>query len=324
MASTSSSARRRSGSRPLAALLEGSGIGIGAQTMHWSAQGAYTGETSGAMLDGVASHVILGHSERRQYDGETDEAVARKVASAVEYGLVPDRRRSASGSRSARRRPRRRGDRPPAASRAEPSGRSRRSAAVAIAYEPVWAIGTGMAASPDDAQAAAAQIRDVRPRARSATRRTSVPILYGGSVTADNAAAIFAERDVDGALVGGASLEVDQFAAIVRAAAAAARRRGERRVPAGRPRRPRRLRHRRRPAPQCAHGGGRCRPGTRSSPRGPPAAPGIGRGGRPAGRADGQLGGRAPQPRAPAFPCSRTCRASAARSRTARSRPTAR
>ncbi len=198
--------------------MDGSGISIGAQTMHWSAQGAYTGETSPAMLDGVATHVIIGHSERRQYDGETDEGVGRKVASAVEYGLVPiaavgerlDERQAGAAEAVIDRQLH------AALSRLErlaPGG-------MAIAYEPVWAIGTGEAASPDDAQAAAAQIRAIL-RERFEDEADSIPILYGGSVTADNAAAIFAERDVDGALVGGASLKVDQFAAIVRAAAAA-------------------------------------------------------------------------------------------------------
>ena len=203
---------------PIGRLLQGSGIGLGAQTMHWSEQGAYTGETSPAMLAGLASHVILGHSERRQYDGETDDGVARKVASAVEYGLHPI---AAVGERLEERQ---------AGAEAEVIDRQLRAALsrlegveeprLAIAYEPVWAIGTGMAASPDDAQAAAAQIRAVL-RERFGDGARSVPILYGGSVTADNAAAFFAERDVDGALVGGASLKVDQFAAIVRAAAAA-------------------------------------------------------------------------------------------------------
>ena len=198
--------------------MDGSGIGIGAQTMHWSAQGAYTGETSGAMLDGVASHVILGHSERRQYDGETDEAVGRKVASAVEYGLVPI---AAIGERLEERQAGRAEaviDRQLRAALSRLEGLD--GAAVAIAYEPVWAIGTGMAASPDDAQAAAARIREI-VREEFGDEADRVPILYGGSVTADNAAAIFAERDIDGALVGGASLRVDQFAAIVRAAGAA-------------------------------------------------------------------------------------------------------
>ncbi len=195
----------------------GSGITLGAQTMHWEDRGAFTGETSPAMLVGVAVYVIVGHSERRQYDGETDETVGLKVASAVVHDLVPI---GAIGERLEQRR----------AGHTEAVIDRQLRAALAgletiaggrlvVAYEPVWAIGTGEAAAPDDAQAVAAQVRAIL-RERFGEEAEEVRILYGGSVTGDNAAEFFAQPDVDGALVGGASLKADQFAAIVRAAAA--------------------------------------------------------------------------------------------------------
>ena len=204
--------------------LRGSGIGIGAQTMHWEARGAFTGETSPAMLvdDRTApaiTHVIIGHSERRQFDGETDEKVALKVAAAVAYGLVPiaaigetlDQRQAGETDAVVRRQLE--------AAISELS--SSDPAPFAIAYEPVWAIGTGLAASEDDAQAVAAAIREVLS-VRFGSHGESVPILYGGSVTSDNARSFLAQADIDGALVGGASLKPVAFAAIVGAAADAA------------------------------------------------------------------------------------------------------
>ncbi|HET7685732.1 MAG TPA: triose-phosphate isomerase [Candidatus Limnocylindria bacterium] len=196
--------------------LTGSALAIGAQTMHWEERGAYTGETSPLMLAEVATHVILGHSERRQYDGETDEGVGRKVASAVSHGLVPiaavgellEERRSGATEAVIDRQ-----------LRAAVAGLDTLAGSgLVVAYEPVWAIGTGEAAAPEDAQAVAAQVRSIL-HDRFGADADAVPIQYGGSVTADNAAAFFAQPDVDGALVGGASLKPDQFAAIVAAAA---------------------------------------------------------------------------------------------------------
>ncbi len=196
------------------------GVSIGAQTMHESDGGAFTGETSPAMLDGLATFVILGHSERRLHNGETDEAVGRKVASAVQHGLRPI---AAVGERADER----------AAGTTEAvidrqvraaigSLERIRGSGLVVAYEPVWAIGTGDAASAADAQAAAAQIRDIL-RGADPDGADEVPIQYGGSVTAETASSFFAEPDVDGALVGGASLKPEEFAAILRAAEAAAR-----------------------------------------------------------------------------------------------------
>ena len=194
-------------------------LAVGAQTMHFEERGAFTGETSPLMLAGMASFVILGHSERRQYDGETDEAVGRKVASAVAHGLRPI---AAIGERADERRSGTTADVVDRQLRAA-IGRLDRLAGsgLVLAYEPVWAIGTGDAATPEDAQEVAAQIRDIL-READGEAGDEIPIQYGGSVTADNAAELFAQPDIDGALVGGASLKPDVFAAILRAAAAGA------------------------------------------------------------------------------------------------------
>jgi len=193
-------------------------IAFGAQTMHFEERGAFTGETSPLMLAGLVEFVIVGHSERRQHDGETDERVGRKVASAVAHGLRPI---AAIGEIAEERR---------AGATANVIDRQLRAAiqhldrlggsGLVVAYEPVWAIGTGDAASAEDAQEVCAQIRRIL-RETDAGAADEVPIQYGGSVTADNAAELFAQPDIDGALVGGASLKPDQFAAILTAAAAA-------------------------------------------------------------------------------------------------------
>jgi len=193
-------------------------LGIGAQTMHAEGTGAYTGETSPLMLAGIAHYVILGHSERRQYDNETDAGVAAKVASAVANGLIPiacigelgDERRAGLTSTVIERQLR------AAISRLTEIAGS----GLVIAYEPVWAIGTGDAASGEDAQDAAVQIRAILAESDPAGA-DEVPILYGGSCTPENAAEFFGQPDVDGALVGGASLNADSFAAIVHVAAKA-------------------------------------------------------------------------------------------------------
>ncbi len=203
----------------VALTLQGSAIAAGAQTMHWEDAGAFTGESSPSMVAELATHVILGHSERRQYDNETDEKVARKVVAALGHGLVPI---VAVGETLAEREA---GEAETVVSRQLVAGladvASLDDRAIAIAYEPVWAIGTGVAASPADAQAGGALIRSIL-RDRFGAPAEAVPILYGGSVTAANAAELFALPDVDGALVGGASLKPDDFAEIVRAAGASA------------------------------------------------------------------------------------------------------
>jgi triosephosphate isomerase len=195
--------------------IEAGRLGLGAQTMRAEEAGAFTGEISPLMVAEVAQYVILGHSERRQYDNETDAAVAAKVASAVGHGLVPiacvgelaEERRAGLTATVIERQLR------AAISRLDRIAGSQ----LVIAYEPVWAIGTGDAASGEDAQAATAQIRAILAESDPAGA-DEVPILYGGSCTPDNAAEFFAQRDVDGALVGGASLDAVVFSRIVQLA----------------------------------------------------------------------------------------------------------
>ena len=200
---------------PVATAVGGS-VEIGAQTMAAEESGAFTGETSPLMLRGIADWEILGHSERRQYYGETDEAVRRKVASAVTHGLRPilaigeHLEERAAGATEAVI------DLQLRIGLADLDGIA--GSGLAIAYEPVWAIGTGNAATGDDAQAAAAQIRDYL-RELDAVGADEVAILYGGSVTPDNAREFFAQQDIDGALVGGASLDAAGFGRIVACAA---------------------------------------------------------------------------------------------------------
>ena len=199
----------------VAAALRGTSVGVGAQTMHAEERGAFTGEISPLMLAGVAAYVILGHSERRRYDGETDEGVAAKVASAAAHGLVPiaaigetaEERAAGATERVIERQLRAAISR---LERLEGSG-------LVLAYEPVWAIGTGEAASGGDAQAAAAQIRALL-READPDGADEIRILYGGSVAPGMADAYFSQPDVDGALVGGASLDAAGFVAIARAA----------------------------------------------------------------------------------------------------------
>jgi triosephosphate isomerase len=192
-------------------------VAIGAQTMHAEERGAFTGETSPLMLAGMATFVILGHSERRQYDGETDEGVGRKVVSAVAHALRPI---AAVGERADERRVGATASVVDRQVRAAIAGLDRlRGTGLVIAYEPVWAIGTGDAATADDAQGVAAQIRAIL-REVDPDAADEIPIQYGGSVTPENAAELFAQPDIDGALVGGASLKADAFGAILRAAAA--------------------------------------------------------------------------------------------------------
>ena len=193
----------------------GGRLRIGAQAMHWEESGAYTGETSPVMLRDLAEFVIIGHSERRQYDNETDEKVGRKVASAVAHGLRPI---AAVGETAAERREGstdRVVDRQVRAALAGLPGIARTG--LVIAYEPVWAIGTGDAASGDDAQAVAALIRGILAEL-DAEAADEVAIQYGGSCTPDNAPEFLAQPDIDGALVGGASLKPEAFAGILRAA----------------------------------------------------------------------------------------------------------
>jgi triosephosphate isomerase len=186
-----------------------------AQNMHAEETGAFTGEVSAAMLvETGAQGVVLGHSERREYNAETDRALQQKVPAALEAGLHPilcvgeseDERERGETQRKLRHQVREGLEKVP----------EERLADVTIAYEPIWAIGTGKVATPEIAQEAIAFVRAlVGDRSRDAAER--VRIQYGGSVKPDNATEILAQPDVDGALVGGASLDPDGFARIVAA-----------------------------------------------------------------------------------------------------------
>jgi triosephosphate isomerase (TIM) len=204
----------------LAAAIEacaGGPVRIAAQNMHEEESGAFTGEVSAPMLvEAGAQGVVLGHSERRQYFGETDEALAKKVPAALAHGLEPI---LCVGESEAQREADETADvlaRQIEADLAEVA--DGRLAEVVIAYEPIWAIGTGRTATTEQAQEAIALIREW-VAARDAGAAEAVRILYGGSVKPGNAAELIAQPDVDGALVGGASLDPDDFAAIVAAAA---------------------------------------------------------------------------------------------------------
>jgi triosephosphate isomerase len=189
----------------------GTAVKVAAQNMHEEDAGAFTGEVSAPMLAELdVEAVILGHSERRQYFNETDEALARKVPAALAHDLEPilcvgesETARDAGETEEVLER-----QLQADLAALEPG----QIAGVVIAYEPIWAIGTGRTATPEQAQEACAFIRDVL-RARAAAER--VRILYGGSVKAANAAEILSQPDIDGALVGGASLDPEEFAAIV-------------------------------------------------------------------------------------------------------------
>ena len=184
---------------------------LGAQDCHHRQRGAHTGDVSPAMLlDSGCSHVILGHSERRQGHGETDDLIAAKVIAALEGGLRPI---VCVGETLDQHQQQRTVDIVCAQVKIVLDAIESRIADVIIAYEPVWAIGTGLAATVDHVSMAHAAIADTLGSAGS-----GVPILYGGSVTADNAGSLFACHHVHGGLIGGASLQVSSFSAIVYAA----------------------------------------------------------------------------------------------------------
>jgi triosephosphate isomerase len=182
-------------------LLAGTEIAVAAQNVHWEDEGAYTGEVSASMLREVGVYgAIIGHSERRQSFGDTDETVGKRVHAALQAGLFVI---ACIGETEEER------------ERGETEDVLRRQLSVlepddnlVLAYEPVWAIGTGKTATPDMAQEAHAFVKS----------QLDAPVLYGGSVKPDNAAELLGQPDVDGALVGGASLELESFTAICRAA----------------------------------------------------------------------------------------------------------
>ena len=199
----------------VASLLSASRIRWGAQDCSAHVSGAFTGEVSAAMLaEFGCTHCLVGHSERRAMHGESDELVAAKALRALEGGLVPV---VCVGETLAERAA---GDTEAVVSRqlgVVIRALGGRIASALLAYEPVWAIGTGKTASPEQAQAVHAQLRAVLAAALP-TAAASMRILYGGSVKADNAVQLFAQPDIDGGLIGGASLKADDFVAICRAA----------------------------------------------------------------------------------------------------------
>jgi triosephosphate isomerase len=203
----------------IASLIEGSEIGLGAQNMHWEEKGAFTGEIAPSMVKEFCNYVIIGHSERRAYFGETDENVNRKLRAALKFGLIPivcvgetlDQYESDLTSEVVRRQI--------SLGLADTDSASGRR--IVVAYEPVWAIGTGKASSAENANDVLAQvIRPVLSDLFGVETGQSIRILYGGSVTASNASEFFTQPEIDGALVGGASLKADEFIAITKAAAA--------------------------------------------------------------------------------------------------------
>jgi triosephosphate isomerase len=197
------------------AAVKGSNIAIGVQSIHWKAEGAYTGEISAPMLTCLGvTHVIVGHSERRQYFGETDETVNLRLKTALEAGLtviccvgeVLEEREAGITDDVLRRQ----------CVRAFSSISTAKAHKLVVAYEPVWAIGTGKTATPEIANDAHGTIREEAADVFGADFAAQLRILYGGSVNPGNAAALMAQEDIDGALVGGASLDPKSLAAIVK------------------------------------------------------------------------------------------------------------
>jgi triosephosphate isomerase (TIM) len=197
--------------------VRGTELRVGAQNLHPEPKGAFTGEIAPGMLADLVQYVILGHSERRQYFSEDDAFVNRKVKAAFEVGLTPIVCVGESLEQNER-----------GETEGFVSGQIRASLAglervqdLVVAYEPIWAIGTGRAATPEGANATIAMIRRTISDVSGSAVAEAVRIQYGGSVTGDNFAAFIEQPDIDGALVGGASLRADQFTEIVRLAAAA-------------------------------------------------------------------------------------------------------
>ncbi len=197
--------------------LAGSSVKLGAQNLHWENEGAFTGEISaGMLLTCGCEYVILGHSERRTYFGETDTTVNQRLRAALGVRLKPivcvgetiDERRSGSTERVVRRQ----------VTAAFGNVPASEAAGCVVAYEPVWAIGTGLTATPEQAESVHTSIRRVLRGLFNDTVSRAVRIQYGGSVKPENAADLFSRPDIDGGLIGGASLEPDTFASIVRAA----------------------------------------------------------------------------------------------------------
>jgi triosephosphate isomerase len=202
----------------LAAAIEatkGSNVAVGGQNAHWKEEGAFTGEVSSPMLLGLGvTHAIIGHSERRQYFGETDDTVNLRLKAALEAGLTPiccvgevlEEREAGLTDDVLRRQ----------CVRAFHAVSAKRGSKLVVAYEPVWAIGTGKTATPELAAEAHAVIRREAREVFGEEFASKLRILYGGSVKPENASALMSQEEIDGALVGGASLDPKSFAAIVK------------------------------------------------------------------------------------------------------------
>lgn len=194
----------------------GSNVAVGAQNVHWKEEGAFTGETSAPQLRALngVTHVIIGHSERRQYFGETDDTVNLRLKMALESGFTPiccvgevlEEREAGMTDDVLRRQ----------CTRAFHAISTKKAAKLVIAYEPVWAIGTGKTATPELAAEAHAVIRREASEIFGEEFANKLRILYGGSVKPDNVSALMAQEEIDGALVGGASLDPKSFTAIVK------------------------------------------------------------------------------------------------------------
>ena len=197
-----------------AGAVNGSSIRIGAQNIAWAREGAFTGEVSGPMIAATgATHAIVGHSERRQYFGETDETVLKRTQAALEFGLTPI---VCVGELLAEREAGKTADVLKAQFANGIAGlREQQFAKIVIAYEPVWAIGTGKTATPEIAADAHRAIRGEVRAKFGKDAADAVRILYGGSVKPDNVKALMAQPEIDGSLVGGASLKPEDFASIV-------------------------------------------------------------------------------------------------------------
>src|SRR5215510_3054165 len=201
----------------VSSMLEGSSIGLGTQNLYWEEKGAFTGEVAPNMVKEFCGYVIIGHSERRTYFGETDETVNRKLRAALKFDLTPivcvgetlDQYESGQTSEVVRRQIK--------LGFADVDSAS--ASRIVVAYEPVWAIGTGKASSGENANFVHGKvIRPALSELFSEANAQAIRILYGGSVTAANASEFFSQSDIDGALVGGASLKPEEFVAITKAA----------------------------------------------------------------------------------------------------------
>jgi len=202
----------------VSALLQGTDIGLGAQNLHWEEKGAFTGEVAPGMVAEFCQYVIIGHSERRAYFGETDETVNKRVRAALAHNLTPivcvgeteDEYESGRTGEIVRRQI------SLGLAEVDPA----KAAGIVIAYEPVWAIGTGRASSGENANAVLVDhIRPVLADLFRVEMARAIRVQYGGSVTSANAEEFFNQPEIDGALVGGASLKADEFVAITQAAA---------------------------------------------------------------------------------------------------------